>query len=363
MRRARGILLIVGVLIFLVSVMFAPSVFSFRTASGQVATSPYAGSEACFKCHPGEFNDWKVSGHPYILIPAEQAKNMPLPLPAGYSWDDISYVVGGYKWKARYLDKKGFFITTAAGKPGKNQYNLMTGAWADYEAGKVKKYDCGRCHTTGYSPEGSQGGLPGIVGTWVFPGVGCESCHGPGQAHIAAGGDKKLIATDRSAWFCGNCHIRGKATTIPAVGGFIQHHEQFNEHLASPHRKLACVDCHDPHKKAEFSIRTTCASCHSAAQAAFAGSTMQRVGVRCVDCHMPMATKSAVSLGPYKGDVKTHLFLIKTDPEAKMFTPDGAFAKHYVTLDFACLQCHQDKTVKWAAQYAKGIHSLGKRKK
>ncbi len=87
---------------------------------------------------------------------------------------------------------------------------------------------------------------------------------------------------------------------------------------------------------------------------------MQKVGLTCTDCHMPMATKSAVSLGPNKGDVKTHLFRITTDPAASLFTEDGAFANDSLTLDFACLQCHQDKDVQWAADYAEGVHSLGK---
>jgi hypothetical protein len=44
---------------------------------------------------------------------------------------------------------------------------------------------------------------------------------------------------------------------------------------------------------------------------------------------MPYATKSAQPLGPYQGDVQTHIFYINTDAEANMFTEDGA----YVALD------------------------------
>jgi hypothetical protein len=54
---------------------------------------------------------------------------------------------------------------------GANQYNMewiVAGKWTNYHAGeKNKKYDCGRCHTTGYSDEGHQDGLEGIVGTWA----------------------------------------------------------------------------------------------------------------------------------------------------------------------------------------------------
>lgn len=320
----------------------------------------YVGSEKCGECHADKYSSFRVTGHPWKLRTGEEAKANPLPLPAGHTWDDISYVIGGYKWKARYIDNDGFIITTTEDGPGKNQYNLMVGTWSDYHPGEEKPYDCGKCHTTGYSAEGNQGGLEGMVGTWAFDGIQCESCHGPGKGHVDGGGDKTAITVDTTAALCGSCHIRGEANTIPASGGYIRHHEQYNEFLASPHSTLGCVTCHDPHVKAEFSITTECSTCHSGVNAEFTGSSMEGVGVTCTDCHMPMATKSAQPLGPYKGDVKTHIFRINTDPAGSMFTEDGAFANDAVTLDWTCLSCHQDEDVKWAASHTDGIHSLGK---
>lgn len=90
---------------------------------------------------------------------------------------------------------------------------------------------------------------------------------------------------------------------------------------------------------------------------------MDAAGVTCVDCHMAMATKSAEALGPYKGDVRTHLFTIDTDPNASMFTEDGKFValdeggKASITLDFACLQCHTDNDLQWAAAGAANFHA------
>jgi hypothetical protein len=301
-----------------------------------------------------------VSGHPYKLRPAADAKLAPLPLPEGVSWDDVSYVIGGYKWKARFIGEDGYIITSPGGEDGKNQYNMMTGTWSDYHPGEVKPYDCGKCHTTGYSEEGHQDGLEGITGAWVFPGIQCERCHGPGAEHVAKGGDKTLIKVDKSAALCGQCHVRGDSEEIPAKGGFIRHHEQYNEILASPHKTLDCVACHDPHQKAEFSIKTDCTTCHAQAGEDFTGSTMEQTGLTCTDCHMPMATKSAAALGPYKGDVKTHLFKINTDATASTFTEDGALANDSVTLDFVCLSCHQGRDIDWAASNAEGIHTLGK---
>jgi len=333
-------------------------------SSSEVSTAAteagYVGAEKCAECHAGKYSDVQVSGHPWKLKTAEVAKANSLPLPKGYTWDDISYVIGGYKWKSRYMDKEGYIITGDSDGPGNTQYNKMVDTWSDYHPGEEHPYDCGKCHTTGYSPEGNQGGLEGIVGTWAFEGIQCEACHGPGKDHVDGGGDKTAITVDSSAALCGSCHIRGEADTIPARKGYIRHHEQYNEFLASPHSAFGCVTCHDPHKKAEFSIKAECSTCHSGIDADFTGSSMEGMGVTCTDCHMPMATKSAQPLGPYKGDVKTHIFRINTDPAGSMFTEDGAFANDAVTLDWACLACHQDKDVNWAAGYAEGIHSLGK---
>lgn len=231
--------------------------------SGFAYASHYVGSEACMSCHLKQYNDFVVSGHPYKLRTAQDAKIAGLPLPDGYTWNDISYVIGGRNWKVRYMDKKGYIITMTGknrDKPGKNQFNLETGKWTNYHAGeKNKKYNCGRCHTTGYSKEGKQDGLEGIVGTWEFPGIQCESCHGPAGKHIAAAKKGKYtkgdIALEKSSALCGKCHIRGKAEKIPAKGGFIRHHEQYNELLASPHKSMNCVTCHDPHKRAELAIK------------------------------------------------------------------------------------------------------------
>jgi predicted CXXCH cytochrome family protein len=297
------------------SVALGLSVFAASAASAQT----YVGAETCAAqgCHPGQYSDWQVSGHPWKLVSSEVARNRNLPTPEGFSWDDISYVIGGYKWKSRYMGLDGYIITTVETDEGPvdgmNQYNMMTGGWVDYHPGEMKPYDCGRCHTTGWVADDdadtdndlsdNQDGLPGIHGTFEYGGVQCEACHGPGSDHGPNG-----LPKDPSSALCGQCHIRGASNTIPASGGFIRHHEQWNEQLASPHRDLNCVDCHNPHKKAEFSIVRDCATCHEDVAASYAGTTMDVRGVACEDCHMPMASKSAAAAGPFQGDIKTHLF-------------------------------------------------------
>jgi len=338
----------------------------FLLSHGLLNAAEYVGSKACFECHKDQYNSFIVSGHPYKLSKAEDAMKRAIPLPKGYSWDDISYVIGGAYKKSRYVDKQGFIITAAKdGSELKTQYNLETGTWSFYHKGERKPYTCGSCHTTGFKSKGHQGELPGIKGTWAAEGIQCEACHGPAGDHVKTG-DKSKITVDTSAALCGKCHIRGSTDKIPAKKGFIRHHEQFNELLASPHNKLSCNACHNPHKKAQFSIKTECSGCHSSQASAFKGSTMEKVGIQCIDCHMPRATKSAVAKSKFEGDIRTHLYKINTDANAQMFYTEKSgskkkeYANNYVTLDFSCINCHKNKDRKWAASKAKGIHSYGK---
>ncbi len=191
-------------------------------------------------------------------------------------------------------------------------------------------------------------------------GVHCEQCHGNGFASMNV---------DRTAEACGICHYREAApgaevNVIPAGGGFIKHHEQYNEHLAGPHANMNCATCHDPHKRGEFSIKEgkECTDCHVAIAASYANDPMAGYGVECKDCHMPYASKSANQLGPFEGDVQTHLFYINTDDTASMFTEDGAYValddngKGATTLDFACLRCHETAEMTELGRFAKNFH-------
>lgn len=341
----------------LAAALSAVSLWLWQGDSGS-AQPTYVGAETCKTCHAGKFDDWKQSGHPSILLTASEAQSRSLPLPAGVSWSDVSYVIGGHKWKIEgWLDHDGYFITKVNGQQILNQYNVMTGRWVEGKTGDHVQYTCGSCHTTGYSATGNQDGKPGLVGTWTLEGIQCEQCHGPGGDHIGNPMGVEM-AVDTSSVACGACHVRGDPAQIPAKdGAYIRHHEQYNELLASPHKSLGCVACHDPHKKAETSITTTCASCHAGEAQAYQGTVMDDSGVTCEDCHMPLAGKSAESLGQHKGDLTAHLFKINTDPDAPFVSQDGQFVNGYLTLDFACLQCHTDQDVQWAAANAEGFHT------
>ncbi|HEC22158.1 MAG TPA: hypothetical protein ENI95_04495, partial [Chloroflexi bacterium] len=163
------------------------------------------------------------SGHPYKLNPVVDGQPPEYPFsrvpdpPEGYTWEDISYVIGGYGWKARFIDLEGYIIT-GEDENATTQYNLynedldMGPNWVGYHAGEEKPYDCGSCHTTGYSPEGNQDGLPGLIGTWALPGIQCEACHGPASQHVE--NPDIPLEVNRDSELCGSCHSRGDPTEI-----------------------------------------------------------------------------------------------------------------------------------------------------
>ncbi len=339
----------------------------------------YVTSDVCAHCH-ADVDDKvsNMSGHPYKLnkveggvAPSYPFSVVPAP-PAGYTWDDVSYVIGGYGWKARFIGLDGYIITAG----GQNQYNLATSGWVDYHKDEQKPYDCGPCHMTGwqdFTENGgvNQDGLPGILGTWEEPGINCEECHGAGSLHVATqtAGD---ITIDETPELCGKCHQRGGMLVNPeASGGFIRHHEQFNEWNQSAHsgNGVDCAACHDNHTGVNYGmagIVAECTSCHT-------GVTNNHLVpiAECATCHMAQAGKSAVAKHAYEGDVKTHLFAINSGPETKdfMFFNDGekTRSKAFVTLDFVCYQCHKDengvggnnsmKTMAELSAKAVGIHN------
>lgn len=358
-------------------------------AGKSMAQPTFIGDEACSDCHTQIYESYRQSGHPFKLqkiegkppvYPSKTSPGVPSP-PDGLNWSDISYVIGGFGWKARFMDKEGYILTG----PENRQYNLPNrhlgteAHWIGYDKkkGQRKPYTCGACHTTGWTPTGAQGphqdNLPGIHGTWAQPGVTCEACHGPASYHVRKPTQFKLTTEER----CGDCHKRGDATQIDAKNGLIKHHEQYEDLLASPHQMLKCSSCHEPHSSVIYgngtsdnkglkSIKDSCLLCHKQQTVKLNGSAHVN---ECTSCHMPRIGKSAVAIkhesvsgAVSEGDIRTHIFRINTNQDWNMFTDDGKFVriddsgKAYITLDRSCLSCHTDKTLEWAEENAKSVH-------
>ena len=328
-------------------------------------TATYVGSDACRTCHADVYAEYVESGHRYGL---EKVVNNSSPVypdsvqssyspPNGYSWNDISYIVGGFGWKANYVDHQGYLITGDM-----VQWNFETQAWGGYNSGiapGTQSFDCGRCHSTGYefSETSHQGNLAGIIGTWAEDGVGCEACHGPGGQHVYNPADIRMTV-DRSSALCGECHSRTDDHQIAAEYGLITHTGQYDELLGAGHSNIRCSTCHNPHKSTVYdtsALTADCSNCHDI--------TVNHAGPDdCVNCHMPKSVKSAVSSGSgvhLRGDMRSHIFAINTDTTDTQFYVDGGsdYSEGFNGLNFSCLSsCHSSRSLSWAESNAGSIH-------
>jgi hypothetical protein len=172
--------------------------------------------------------------------------------------------------------------------------------------------DCFGCHSTAAAGK-SQLRLERII-----PGVTCESCHGPGENHVAAvkaGNlkDKRIfnpgtLDTEELSNFCGSCHrtweqvvlmqqfMRRSSKELGVNSVRFQPYRLTNSPCYSVNdKRISCTACHDPHEnrqKALPSYDSNCTACHTrtvkAAEVAGRNAKICPVSTRnCVYCHMP----------------------------------------------------------------------------
>jgi DmsE family decaheme c-type cytochrome len=164
-------------------------------------------------------------------------------------------------------------------------------------------------------------------------GVTCESCHGPGRAHVEGGGDvtkivqlSKLSAKDASAT-CLGCHAGA--------------HPNFER---SPHAKadVGCTSCHSVHSAGtEVALLKVdqpklCYQCHTEIKPQFSQPFHHRVDeglVKCTDCHDPHGTFGANNL---KSTADQNAICTKCHTETR-----GPFVfEHAAVKAEGCVGCH-----------------------
>jgi predicted CXXCH cytochrome family protein len=232
---------------------------------------------------------------------------------------------------------------------------------------------CGDCHTTGFSKNFSDSGER-FDSRWSEVANGCESCHGPGSAHVEARQSSREEATASAPIAlreprdqidqCGACHSRRvRLRDVSSQGRVVEamletwrpqlpqpplyfadgqmHDEVFEIGSFLQSRMAAkgirCTDCHDPHTarlKAEGNA--LCIQCHAVETFDTPEHHFHKpgsAGAQCVQCHMPSRTYMVVD------PRRDHRFGVpRPDLSDTLATPNP------------CVDCHRGKTNSWAAE-------------
>jgi DmsE family decaheme c-type cytochrome len=164
-------------------------------------------------------------------------------------------------------------------------------------------------------------------------GVTCESCHGPGKAHVDGGGDATKIFRFTQA--------SGKQIEATCLGCHAGAHPDF---ARSVHAKanVSCVSCHSVHEsKTEDALLKLpqpqlCFQCHSDIKATLAmpfHHPVKEGAVGCSDCHDPHGTFEKVNL---RSTVDQNEICTKCHVETR-----GPFVYEHVPVKAeGCLSCH-----------------------
>lgn len=388
----------------------------------------YMTSGECAACHAGEYERWRNSHHGWALRVAtpetvlgdfeDAAVNIDGVMTRFFRRDGRYFMAteepGGdvTEYEVRHVvgvtPLQQYLVETAPGRLQVPDASWDTGRrqWYDLYPDQILREDdgfhwtgpfktwnarCAECHVTdfhkNYDPPTRR-----YASTQVEMGVGCEACHGPGEAHAAWArspaefdaaswarvGDTGLVVdfatgdADTEIRQCAPCHSRREPlgdSTPPAGSRFADHYRLallregayhadgqildevyvYGSFLQSSMyaRGVRCSDCHEPHTAAlRADDNAVCIQCHNdegnpeypmlkrAAYDAAAHHYHEKgsPGARCVGCHMPMRYYMVVD------GRRDHSFRVpRPDLSVRLGTPN------------ACNDCHAERDAEWAA--------------
>lgn len=373
---------------------------------------------ACRECHAAQDTAWTGSDHDLAMQPANAATVLA-------DFDDATFIANGDT--LRFLTRDNRYFVRARGPDGVTDdfevrytfgfdplqqylvalpagrlqaltvgWDVNRGVWFDlYPAERLRPGDpihwtgrlqrwndqCAECHSTdlrvGFDIESGA-----YRTTWAAVDVGCQACHGPGEAHVSQAKEGSfenraaglLVDLDDPAthWLdtCGRCHSRRSRVSAEDLHG----RSYFDDFSITPlredlyyadgqilgevyvagsflqsrmHRRgVTCTDCHDPHTAGLIAPgNSLCTRCHNTAPPVrFPTMRAQEydspehhhhqpgtAGANCVDCHMPQQTYMVVD------PRRDHSMRIpRPDLSAILGTPD------------ACTGCHPGQQPEWA---------------
>lgn len=343
----------------------------------------------------GKLTDFEVR-YTFGLAPLQQYL---VELPGGrlqalaVSWDARPKAQGGQRWFRQYPDEKIDHRDELHWTRRSQNWNFM----------------CADCHSTnirkGYAVESAS-----FKTTWSEISVGCESCHGPGSAHLAwarepaaararAGDERKGLTValrERAGvgWAidpasgnarrsapressheieaCAACHARRSqfAEDWRAGNAFLDHYlpallspglyyadgQQRDEVFtwgsflqSKMHQAgVTCSDCHDPHtQKLRAEGDAVCAQCHQASKYASPQHHFHEPASDGARCvSCHMPATTYMVVDPRRD----HGFRVPRPDLAKSTGSPNA-----------CIGCHTDRSAQWAADSIAKAHGPGRR--
>ena len=379
----------------------APEAATALSAAAPATMPPdhghYVGSVVCKGCHEEIYARWSKTRmanivrdpreHPDAIIP-----DLSKPNPVFSFTKDVVALVYGSRWKQRYFKKVGddYFPLPA-------QWDVAHQSWSRYFVPNnadwwAKLYPpdnfqrptgplCDGCHSVNYDINTKS------VTEWN---VGCERCHGPGEAHAKKPVRDNILNPARFDYVdasdsCIQCHSQGQPLTSPIqgkyydwpvgfdVGKHLKDYWKLEEHklgdLTFTHfpdgtahknrmqgndfvqslmyaRGVTCFSCHDPHGTDNVGMvrkpgNALCLDCHGPdAQAGPHSPTIEAhthhqagsAGNECIACHMPKIAQTIADQ-----NVRSHTFHFVTPGDTET-----------LKIPNACNECHKDKSIEWA---------------
>ncbi len=400
-----------------------------KSAEEQVDIGSYAGSRSCQECHERFYNLWSPSHHGKAMQAVEDVLSKDgLVLPVS------SIKVGGH-WFDVTIDSISLYMIEKENQTTTKKINRYEAKWAlggrnifyfltPFEGGRLQTmplaYDINReewystpgsavrhfvdnmspdeeidwkhslytfnttCHSCHVSQLEKNYDLTTDTyhTTWKEPGINCETCHGPSEAHIrvcreaekngTTPVDLKIIsvkaftAQQRNA-ACASCHAKGMPLTLTYVPGepFFQHFNLLtlenpdyypdgrdlgeNYTLTSwlqsacvANSDLNCVTCHTSSGRYRFknNDNESCAACHEEQIENFEVHTHHTIedSLTCISCHMPKTEFARMT---------------RSDHSMRPPTP-------VTTMEFgspnACNICHREEDAEWSNKHVTEWH-------
>ncbi len=316
----------------------------------------------------GKFRDFKIQ-YTFGIEPLQQYV---IELERGHfqtldiAWDTRTKKQGGQRWFRLNPDEQ-----TKAGE-------------ALHWTGRAYNWNnrCAECHSTNVK-KNYDISTNSYNTTWSEINVSCQSCHGPGEAHIAWTAltdetktlqvDKGLVvsASGQQIDTCARCHSRRHQVSadntlgndflddyLPATlsEGLYHADGQIDDEVfvygsflqSKMHEKgVGCLDCHMPHSgQLKLKGKDLCLQCHTTSPPKQRFPSLkeknydspehhfhkqENAGGQCVNCHMPAKLYMEVDAR------RDHSFKI----------PNPLLSQK-INAPNACNSCHQEKNSQWA---------------